>query len=364
METADRSASSAVYLVGGAVRDELLGRPVRERDWVVVGATADRLLAEGYRRVGHDFPVFLHPTTHEEYALARTERKTGPGHKGFAFDARATVTLEQDLERRDLTINAIARATDGRLIDPWRGQRDIDARVLRHVSPAFAEDPLRVFRVARFASELAAYDFAVAPETLELMRAMCRRGDVRELAAERVWNELTKALAGADPRRFFAVLERCEGMSPWFAELAGREDAFALLARFDAALERYGALGWRLAPKQVEALCARLRAPREHRDVMIAVAQHGETLAGWRTAAASEVLVALRATGALKHEARFERIVRIVERANDRSLEALTRLAAELRAIPSERLRARGLAGAALGHALRREMIERIERSG
>jgi len=357
----EQPSSGVVYLVGGAVRDELLGRPVRERDWVVVGATAEQLIAEGFRRVGHDFPVFLHPTTHEEYALARTERKTGPGHKGFSFDAAPTVTLEQDLERRDLTINSIARAHDGRLIDPWHGRRDIEARVLRHVCAAFAEDPLRVFRVARFAAELASYDFTVAPETLELMSAMCRSGVVAELAAERVWNELAKALGGEDPRRFFAVLGACEGMTPWLAELAGRENVFGMLSRFDAALDRYGALGWSLAPEAAERLSARLRAPRDHRDLMHAVAEHGSTLATWRTADAAELLTALRATGGLKRADWFSRVATVVARSSEASLDGLVGIAAELRAVSSAPLRARGLTGAALGHALRHAMLDRLD---
>src|SRR6476661_2339836 len=188
-----------VYEVGGAVRDALLGLPVKERDWVVVGASADELLAQGYRRVGKDFPVFLHPTTGDEYALARTERKVGRGYTGFAFDTAANVTLEQDLERRDLTINAIARAADGTLIDPWGGARDLQARVLRHVSPAFAEDPVRILRVARFAARFADLGFAVAPETMALMRAMVANGEVSALVSERVWRELEGALGTAAP---------------------------------------------------------------------------------------------------------------------------------------------------------------------
>ena len=173
------------FTVGGAVRDELLGLPVVDRDHVVVGATPEQMVAAGFRPVGRDFPVFLHPQTHEEYALARTERKTAPGYHGFVFHASPEVSLEQDLARRDLTINAIARAEDGSLIDPHHGVADLAARVLRHVSPAFAEDPVRVLRVARFAARFR--DFALAPETLALMRTMVDQGEVDHLVAERVW---------------------------------------------------------------------------------------------------------------------------------------------------------------------------------
>ncbi len=195
------------YLVGGAVRDALLGVPVGDRDWVLVGATPQELIAQGYLPVGRDFPVFLHPTTHEETALARTERKTAPGYQGFAFHAAPDVTLEQDLARRDLTINAMAQDESGRLIDPYGGQRDLAARRLRHVSPAFAEDPVRILRLARFAARFA--DFEVAPETLALMRAMVDSGEVDALVPERVWQELARGLMEARPSRMFEVLRSC-----------------------------------------------------------------------------------------------------------------------------------------------------------
>jgi tRNA nucleotidyltransferase (CCA-adding enzyme) len=195
-----------IYLVGGAVRDNLLQRPVVDRDHVVVGATPDALLALGYKPVGKDFPVFLHPQTGEEYALARTERKQGHGYHGFVFQADAAVTLEQDLARRDLTINAIAQAADGTLIDPYHGVRDIEARVLRHVSPAFVEDPVRVLRIARFAARFAPLGFTVAPETMSLMRQMVGDGEVDHLVAERVWAETRKALGEAQPSAFLRVL--------------------------------------------------------------------------------------------------------------------------------------------------------------
>ena len=193
-----------VYLVGGAVRDALLGRPVTERDYTVVGGSPDELIAAGYRQVGRDFPVFLHPQTHEEYALARTERKTAPGYHGFDFQAGPGVTLEQDLQRRDLTVNAIAQDAEGRLIDPCGGQRDLAARVLRHVSPAFAEDPVRVLRLARFAARFA--EFSVAPETIALVRRMVAAGELDALVPERVWQELSRGLMEARPSRLFEVL--------------------------------------------------------------------------------------------------------------------------------------------------------------
>jgi len=196
-----------IYTVGGAVRDELLGLAVVDRDYVVVGATPEQMVARGFRPVGKDFPVFLHPETQAEYALARTERKTAPGYHGFVFHADAQVTLEEDLARRDLTINAIARAEDDTLVDPFGGQRDLEARILRHVSPAFAEDPVRILRVARFSARFT--EFSLAPETLALMQAMVDQGEVDHLVAERVWQELAKGLMEAQPSRLFASLRAC-----------------------------------------------------------------------------------------------------------------------------------------------------------
>ncbi len=208
-----------IYLVGGAVRDELLGLPVGERDWVVVGATQPALEQAGYRAVGRDFPVFLHPDTNDEYALARTERKTAPGYRGFVVNASPEVTLEEDLQRRDLTVNAIARAADGRLVDPWGGVRDLEARVLRHVSPAFAEDPVRILRTARLAARFHELGFTVAPETMALMRTMVAAGEADALVPERVWQETLTALQTARPDVFLEVLRDCGALAAVFPEI-------------------------------------------------------------------------------------------------------------------------------------------------
>jgi tRNA nucleotidyltransferase (CCA-adding enzyme) len=207
------------FLVGGAVRDRLLGRPVADRDFVVIGARPEDMLRLGYKPVGKDFPVFLHPDTGEEYALARTERKTGHGYQGFTFHTAPEVTLEEDLRRRDLTLNAMAEDDQGRLIDPYGGARDLDARVLRHVSPAFAEDPLRILRVARFAARYAELGFTVADETLGLMRAMVAQGEVAHLVAERVWQETERALTEPRPGAFLRVLRACGALMVLFPEL-------------------------------------------------------------------------------------------------------------------------------------------------
>ena len=206
-----------VYCVGGAVRDELLGLPVKDRDYVVVGSTVQAMLDAGYKPVGKDFPVFLHPKTHEEYALARTERKTAAGYKGFAVHAAPEVTLEEDLARRDLTINAIAKASEGQLIDPFNGVADIQSKTLRHVSDAFTEDPVRILRAARFAARF--IDFNIAPETLTLMRQMVKNGEVDALVPERIWQELSKGLMEQKPSRMFEVLRACGALQKILPEL-------------------------------------------------------------------------------------------------------------------------------------------------
>lgn len=207
------------YLVGGAVRDQLLGYPVKERDWVVVGETPESMINQGFRPVGKDFPVFLHPDTHEEYALARTERKTAPGYKGFVVHADIDVTLEQDLQRRDLTINAIAMTPKGEMIDPYGGRNDLDKRLFRHVSPAFSEDPVRILRVARFAARFRHLGFKLATETTEMMRKMVEAGEVDHLVPERVWAELYKALNEASPSAFFHTLIECGALERLFLEI-------------------------------------------------------------------------------------------------------------------------------------------------
>jgi tRNA nucleotidyltransferase (CCA-adding enzyme) len=231
-----------IYAVGGCVRDELLGLPVTDRDWVVVGSRPQELIGAGFRPVGKDFPVFLHPQTHEEYALARTERKTAPGYKGFVFHTAPDVTLEEDLARRDLTINAMARDEAGRLIDPFGGRRDLQAKVLRHVSPAFAEDPVRILRVARFAARFT--DFSIAPETAALMRTMVANGEADALVAERVLQELTRGLMEARPSRMFDVLADCGVLARLLPEL---EAIDAIKPALDRAAARRLSLPARLA---------------------------------------------------------------------------------------------------------------------
>ncbi len=299
-----------VYCVGGAVRDRLLGLPVQDHDWVVVGSTPEQMVARGFKPVGNDFPVFLHPETHEEYALARTERKVAQGYKGFTVYAAPGVTLEQDLMRRDFTINAIAQDADGNLIDPYGGQADLKAGVLRHVSDAFAEDPVRILRAARF---VARFGFSIASETLTLMRAMVVNGEVDSLVAERVWQELARGLMEQHPSRFFTTLRECGALKKILPELdamfgvpqtahyhpeidCGIHAMLVLddTAKHNCSLEvRFAALGHDLGkgntpsdilPRHIghemrsvnllKGVCERLRVPADCRDLALLVARH------------------------------------------------------------------------------------------
>ena len=251
-----RAPQFQIYRVGGSVRDELLGLPAGDRDWVVVGATPEQMLAQGFQAVGKDFPVFLHPQSHEEYALARTERKTAPGYKGFAVHFSPDVTLEDDLLRRDLTINAIARAADGSLVDPLDGQADIQARIFRHVSPAFREDPVRILRLARFAARFP--DFTIAPETLVLMREMTAAGEVHALVAERVWQELSRGLMSQRPSHMLQVLEQAHALRILLPQLPAPDTQPDWLKALDASAAAHDPL-----PVRFSILMAGMTIPEE-----------------------------------------------------------------------------------------------------
>ncbi|WP_116475154.1 multifunctional CCA addition/repair protein [Zobellella maritima] len=393
-----------VYLVGGAVRDELLGLQVKERDYLVVGATPEQLLELGYTQVGRDFPVFLHPANKEEYALARTERKSGLGYTGFICDFGPEVTLEDDLMRRDLTINAIARDTQGRLHDPYGGQADLEARVLRHVSAAFAEDPLRVLRVARFAARFAGLGFVVADETLALMGQMAAGGELGALTPERVWRETEKALACTDPQVYFETLRRCGALKLLFpeldalfgvpgpkrwhpeidtglhtlmvlkraAELGGSQACrFAAFCHdFGKALtppekwpshHRHGELG--LVP--INDLCDRLKVPNEHRELALLMSRwhvlfHQLTEPG--PTQVESILQLFNGTDAWRKPARFAELLICVQsdwqgRTGFGQLpfpqrEHLWQLLTQLRTIVARPFVAQGLKGPAIGEAI------------
>ena len=298
------------------MRDELLGLPQSDRDYVVVGATPQQMLKLGYRQVGKDFPVFLHPVTHEEYALARTERKTAPGYQGFSFHAAPDVTLEQDLARRDLTINAIARDGAGQLIDPFGGAADLKARVLRHVGPAFVEDPVRILRAARFAAR---FEFAVAPETMQLMREMVVRGEVNALVAERVWQELARGLMEPKPSRMFRVLAECGAAAVVLPELAGLFAGDAgerALTALDAAAARGLALPVRFAlaalpadERALAVLCDRLRVPQDCRELALLAVRQRADIAHAHALPVAALLGLLQAADALRRPERFTQLL-------------------------------------------------------
>lgn len=338
------------YRVGGAVRDALLGLPVKDRDYVVVGATPEQMREHGFVPVGKDFPVFLHPTTHEEYALARTERKTAPGYSGFAFHASPDVTLEQDLQRRDLTINAMAMTAEGEVIDPCNGRADLDARIFRHVSPAFAEDPVRILRLARFAARFA--DFSVASETLALMKDMVTTGEVDALVPERVWQELARGLMEARPSRMFEVLHESTALSrilPELDALAGvpqppehhpeidtfvhvmmvvdtaAKKNYSLAVRFAALMHDLGkgatpaeALPRHIAHevrsvKLVETVCARLKIPTEVRDLAIMTAREHGNISRAMELRPDTILKLLERCDAFRRPERFTEVLKAAE---------------------------------------------------
>jgi len=293
------------YVVGGAVRDELLGLPVQDRDHVVVGATPEEMVRVGYKPVGRDFPVFLHPQTHEEYALARTERKSGRGYKGFTVYASPEVTLEDDLRRRDLTINAMAKGEDGRLIDPFGGQKDLREGVLRHVSDAFAEDPVRILRVARFAAR---FGFSVAPETLALMQRMVESGETDYLVPERVWQEFSRGLMEKAPERMFDVLEACGLRARLFPEIQS-------FGRLEGSLaQRFARLAWPLKEAEVEALCQRLRVPNDVHELALLACRTRVPLRASRLATPQALLELLKRADAFRRPERFRELLEVAAR--------------------------------------------------
>ncbi len=356
-----------IYQVGGAVRDRLLGLPVKDTDWVVVGATPAELVQQGYMQIGRDFPVFLHPKSKQEYALARTERKSGSGYTGFTVYAAPDVTLEQDLLRRDLTINAIAQTDNGELIDPYGGQRDLQDRVLRHVSPAFAEDPLRVLRVARFAARFSPLGFTVAPETLVLMRTLVDAGELQHLTAERVWQEFERALCSAAPQVFLQVLRDCGALAvllPEIENLFGVPQPEFFHPEIDTGVHtlmvaeqsvklstelavRFAALvhdlGKAVTPKElwpahtgheelgvalIEQVCDRLRVPNDCRELAVIVSRQHTRCHKAMKHKAEDLFLTLERCDALRRPQRFEHFLLACE------ADARGRLGLELRAYP------------------------------
>lgn len=306
-----------IYLVGGAVRDQLLGEPFHERDWVVVGGTPDELLKQGYQQVGRDFPVFLHPKSKEEYALARTERKAGEGYYGFVCDFNPSVTLEEDLSRRDLTINAMAMAVgdDEHVIDPYGGQRDLAAKKLQHVSPAFTEDPVRVLRVARFAARYYHLGFVVADNTCVLMQQMVQQGELAHLVPERVWQEWQKSLCGQHPEVFIQVLQACGALTAVLSELEGvnLNGLISASKLSEDPVIRFAALMHVLQQTQIEALCQRLRIPNEYQQLAVLSAKYASQMLDLVNLSAEDIMAALERIDPFRRYARFEALLRVCE---------------------------------------------------
>ena len=300
-----------IYLVGGAVRDKLLGLPVTEKDWVVVGATPQQMLALGYQPVGKDFPVFLHPHTHEEYALARTERKVEKGYKGFIFHTTPDVSLQEDLQRRDLTINAMAESLDGTLIDPYGGQRDLKDKILRHVSPAFQEDPVRILRLARFTARFP--DFTIHPDTTKLACQMVHQGEVNALVAERVWQELDRALHNPKPTRFFDTLTDCQALAVLFPEMAVIKTGFIALHRATTLSAsgpvRLAALLHELTVPAIQHLAQRYRMPTEYVDLLLLVVQNNTAYLNIAQTDAPALLSLILTVDALRRPQRFQHLL-------------------------------------------------------
>lgn len=398
-----------IYLVGGAVRDKLLGLSIQERDWVVVGGTPFELLKAGFKQVGKDFPVFLHPNTQEQYALARTERKTGKGYYGFECYASPEVTLEADLSRRDITINAMAESEEGELFDPFQGKLDVENRILRHVSSAFSEDPVRILRVARFAAQLSPFGFTVADETLVLMRSMVDSGEIDALVKERVWQEMARALGTADPTQFFLVLRACGALQRLWPELeklwgvpqpvqhhpeidTGIHVMLALQMAAQLTTDRVTRfavlchdLGKGMTPPRewpshrgheergvplIQAFCDRYRVPNEYRDLAVLVSRfhlHCHRVFELRP---DTVLKTLECLDAFRQPERFAKFLLACEadargRANRQTVAypAATRLYQAYQAaqaVTIQPLIAAGLEGAALGARLHQERVRAI----
>lgn len=397
-----------VYLVGGAVRDQLLGLAVKERDWVVVGATKEELLNKKFRQVGRDFPVFLHPKTQEEYALARTERKTAPGYYGFDCDFSASVTLEEDLARRDLTINAIAQDEDGKLIDPYQGILDLNNKILRHISPAFAEDPVRVLRVARFAARFYRLGFRLANETRVLMYAMVKRGELAHLVAERVWQEWQRSLEEQNPEQFILCLRSCDALSVVLPEInalfgvpnaieeqkeidTGMHSLMALKAatvltsdpitRFAALMHEVGkastpACEWPKHPGYEEsgvllinALCLRLKIPNDYHRLASIVARFHLIIHNLLDLSANTVVDSLEQTDAFRRPYFFNQLLIACQADADASGRSMGNqrskqwgeILAQCVTVSPQILIAQGYEGKAIGEALHAYRVARVQ---
>lgn len=366
-----------IYLVGGAVRDSLLDYPIYDRDWVVVGATPAQMLEQGFQPVGKDFPVFIHPDSGEEYALARTERKSGKGYTGFQYHASPDVTLEEDLIRRDLTINAMAMDHQGNIIDPYQGQRDLQQKLLRHVSPAFAEDPLRVLRVARFLARYAPLGFSVAPETLTLMQQLSASDELEHLSAERVWQEFQRALGETAPQQFLLTLKQANALTVLFPELltavndphtltaisqpANARVRFAILLR-----SAFIHLPTEQRNQQIKAFCEIHRAPNAYRDLALQFSRQANQLCHFSQLDAQQRLELIRDLDLLRRPEPLEQLLQgcTLIGQNDSSVSTqLLQLLQSLHQVDPKQLMEQGFKGKALGKAIQQAQLHICQQS-
>lgn len=353
-----------VFLVGGPVRDQLLGVQAHDNDWVVTGTTPEQMLAAGFTQVGKDFPVFLHPQTREEYALARTERKQGHGYQGFICHTDPDVTLEDDLQRRDFTINAMALSPDNQLTDPYQGQADLQNRLLRHVSPAFSEDPLRVLRGARFLARFYHLGFRVAEETLTLMSELAIQGELQHLSAERVWKETERALEEADPEQYFQLLQQTHALEVWWPELQTlclQPDALTIPDELKGSGQSMQVWAWllkTLSSEQIQTLNIRLKSPRRYLDFALLYQAFRHTLL--MPDSAEQVLMLLEKSGALKQGGLFTTLLSMLP-ADDMLLKQQWQsLADNVRQISARQFSEQGLKGPELGQAIRQQRIQEV----
>ena len=361
-----------IYLVGGAVRDQLLNYPVYDRDWVVVGATPEEMIDQGFKPVGKDFPVFIHPDSGEEYALARTERKSGKGYTGFQYHASPDVTLEQDLIRRDLTINAMAMTDDKQIIDPYGGQQDLHNKQLRHVSPAFSEDPLRVLRVARFLARYAEFGFSIAPETLTLMTQLAQTDELEHLTAERVWQEFQRALGENRSDQFLQALQQCQALQTLFPQLTPAVNEPQLLSDLQqniSAEARFALLmlsSFRSLPPEergeaVKQFCEQHRAPNSFRDLSLQLCINDQALLNYTTLTGEQRLVLIRQLDLLRRPEKLPHLIAPVIVLNQgvqpAAADQLPELLQAMQAIQPQQLMQEGFKGKALGEEIARRQL-------
>lgn len=363
----DRLKTGEVYLVGGPVRDQLLGLEAHDRDWLVVGATPEDMKAAGFVQVGKDFPVFLHPQSKEEYALARTERKSGSGYQGFVCHTSPDVTLEEDLMRRDFTVNAMAQDAEGQLYDPYNGLQDLEQRCLRHVSPAFAEDPLRVLRGARFLARFYRLGFSVADETLALMQQLVSSGELEQLSAERVWSETERALQEDNSEQFFITLRQVGGINGWFAELTQTEFQLPAFLRQgshpEKALLCWGWLLHELSDDAVTSLCQRLKAPKRYLDFARLVRSFWPLLNQYPVQDEAFCLSFFERAGAFKQGGMLEHWLALWSPEHKLLQGWWQQLAETLADVTAADYVAQGLKGPAIGEAMKQQRLVRIRQA-